>query len=410
LEFIENYTKLTPEEIAKLKDNQKARGKQDLTTREKILLLEKTKDLMFSVWGNVQGKSVMHKKIEFGPYESAMPMNKTTMFIIFRCLWTSYDYCSLSKIQDDIVVGGIVDFQMYQYPTQCVKTNKWVMRSILPVEERLKNLPFPESSTGNAIENPVEVSFKIPAYVYVGDDITALKIGVWDSTKQEWSTDYIAFGKEESKKDSRQILFTTTKFAPMAMLQSRCMDYPYQNWWLRCVSEDLAVLDLWTKRIQLRFEISPLTIKLVDCEIPELKHLTNIDFHPGFLLLELQKCGINLMPRDEDAKLAGIELKDRGAEERAILDVSNGVRAFHFRKAQWNQGISAEEGIGASQVLIRLRENLEYDREFLEDYEPDWRYVAWWNNKCAFQIGCKDTDTKCDSHLPTGQMTHALLS
>lgn len=197
-------------------------------------------------------------------------------------------------------------------------------------------MSFPESSTGNAIENPVEVSFKIPPYVYVGDDITALKIGVWDSIKQEWSTDYIAFGKEESKKDSRQILFTTTKFAPMAMLQSRCMDYPYQNWWLRCVAEDLAVLDLWTKRIFLRFEISPLTIKLVENDIPELKHLTNIDFHPGFLLLELQKCGINLMPRDEDAKLAGIELKDRGAEERAILDVSNGVRAFHFRKAQWN--------------------------------------------------------------------------
>jgi hypothetical protein len=43
--------------------------------------------------------------------------------------------------------------------------------------------------------------------------------------------------------------------------------------------------------------------------------------------------------------LAGIDLKDRAAEERAILDVSNGVRAFHFRKAKWNQGIAGEEGI-----------------------------------------------------------------
>ena len=70
LEFIEFYTKLTPEEIAKLKDNTKTRSKGDMTLREKILLLEKTKDLMFAVWGNVQGKSVMHKKIEFGPYEA----------------------------------------------------------------------------------------------------------------------------------------------------------------------------------------------------------------------------------------------------------------------------------------------------------------------------------------------------
>lgn len=116
------------------------------------------------------------------------------------------------------------------------------------------------------------------------------------------------------------------------------------------------------------------------------------------------------MPRDEDAKIAGIELKDRGAEERAILDVSNAVRAFHFRKAKWNQGVAGEEGIGADQVLIRLRENLEFDPEFLEDYEPDWRYVSWWNNKCAFQVGCKDTDAKSNAQLPDKQVTHCLLS
>jgi len=402
LEFLEHYTKLTAEEIAKQKESTKTRGKSDLTQREKILLLEKTDDLMFSLWGNVQGKSVMHKRIEFGPYEAALPMNKATNPLIFRCLWTSYDYLSQYKIQDDIVVGGVVDFQMYEYPKQCLRSHKWTMRKVLPIEERLNNFSFPESAAGNAIETPVEVSFKLPKNLFIGEDITALNIGVLDAAKSGWSTDYIAFGKEDSKKDSRQINFTTTKFAPMAMLQSRCMDYPYQNWWLRCISEDLCLLDLWTKRIKLTFEIAPLEIKLVNCDVPELQHLTNKAYHPGFLLLELQKCGVNLMPRNEDAKLAGIELKDQAAEELAILDVSNAVRAFHFRKAKWNQGVAGEEGIGANQVLIRLRENLEFDPEFLEDYEPDWRYVSWWNNKCAFQVGCKDTDAKSHADLPKG--------
>ena len=188
------------------------------------------------------------------------------------------------------------------------------------------------------------------------------------------------------------------------------MDYPYQNWWLRCINEETALLDLWTKRVHLVFEIRPLSLRLIENEIPELQHLNGKALNPGYLLLELQKCGINLLPRDNDAKLAGIDLKDRAAEERAILDVSNGVRAFHFRKAKWNQGIAGEEGIHSSQVLIRLRENLEYDREFLEDYEPDWRYVSWWGNKCAFQKGCKDTDAKCNALLADGQVTHALLS
>lgn len=287
LEFLEYYTKLTPEEIAKQKESTKTRGKSDLTQREKILLLEKTDDLMFSLWGNVQGKSVMHKRIEFGPYEAALPMNKATNPLIFRCLWTSYDYLSQYNIQDDIVVGGIVDFQMYEYPKQCLKSHKWTMRKVLPLEERLNNFTFPESAAGNAIETPVEVSFKLPNNLFIGEDITALKIGVWDAAKNEWSTDYIAFGKEDSKKDARQINFTTTKFAPMAMLQSRCMDYPYQNWWLRCIGEDLCLLDLWTKRIKLSFEISPLTIKLVNCDVPELQHLADKNYHPGYLLIEL---------------------------------------------------------------------------------------------------------------------------
>ena len=56
----------------------------------------------------------------------------------------------------------------------------------------------------------------------------------------------------------RKIKFTTLKFAPMAMLQSRCTDYPYQSWKLRCIANDVALLDLETKRLKLVFEISPL--------------------------------------------------------------------------------------------------------------------------------------------------------
>jgi hypothetical protein len=102
------------------------------------------------------------------------------------------------------------------------------MRNVLPTEDRLKNIPYPDPSV-NTIDNPVEVIFKIPEKIYVGEDATSFKIGVWDSEKQEWSTEYIGqIAKEhESKKDPRQVHFTTTKFAPIAFLQSRCMDYPY---------------------------------------------------------------------------------------------------------------------------------------------------------------------------------------
>ena len=105
---------------------------------------------------------------------------------------------------------------------------------------------------------------------------------------------------------------------------------------MRCIDPDTALLDLHTKRMKLIFEIGAVYVKLVECSIPELSHLVDKEFTPGFLLKELSKCGVHLMPKDEDAKLAGIELKDRSAEERAILDVACAVRSIHFRKAKWN--------------------------------------------------------------------------
>lgn len=151
-------------------------------------------------------------------------------------------------------------------------------------------------------------------------------------------------------------------YAPMAMVQSRCTDYPYQDWWFRCVEEDKAILTIWTKRLQLIFEITPLFLTFIstpNIETPELNHLKNKPMTPGYLLCELSKCGIHLLPRDEDAQLGGIEKKDRNAEERAIIDVACSVRAFHYRRCKWNQGESAENpGVGSDTIVLRIRENL----------------------------------------------------
>lgn len=80
----------------------------------------------------------------------------------------------------------------------------------------------------------------------------------------------------------------------------------------------------------MNIEISPLCVKLVEMDQPELKHLVGKEMHAGILLFELTKCGIHLMPEDEDAKRGGIHLKDKGAEERAILDISQTLKCFAF--------------------------------------------------------------------------------
>jgi cancer susceptibility candidate protein 1 len=162
----------------------------------------------------------------------------------------------------------------------------------------------------------------------------------------------------------------------------------------------------------LTFEITPLKLTFTgtNIETPEVNHLKNKPMTPGYLLCELSKCGIHLLPRDEDAQLGGIEKKDRNAEERAILDVACSVRAFHYRRCKWNQGESAENpGVGSDTIVLRIRENLEYDEEFQEDYEPDWKQVMWWSNKVSFVEGTKETDSKCKFRIAEGQETHSIL-
>ena len=71
-------------------------------------------------------------------------------------------------------------------------------------------------------------------------------------------------------------------------------------------------------------------------EQPQLQHLLNKAFHPSILLMELSKCGIHMIPEDEDAARAGITLKDKGAEERGIMDISQTLKIFAFQSIKWN--------------------------------------------------------------------------
>ena len=414
-EYMDVHTRMTAEEIQQQNENKRGGNRAgDSNRKHTLVMVEHTDDLLFGIWANVQGKHRLHYDIEFGNYTAQLPVKQSNVHVVLRCLWTSYDYLTENQIQDDYVVGGVVDFQLYSFPEYCKVIQKaWTIRTILTVEQRLKNISFPEPTAINTNEMEVDLKFSLPDTIYMSEEQDQITIAVWDVERQGWFTEYIVANKIMYNKEKRQITFPTKKFAPMAMLQSRVTDFPYQKWKLRCVEDAKALLDLETKRLVLQFEITPLQLRLINCEEPALAHLNEKErLSPGYLLQELAKCGILLMPRDEDAQLAGIDLKDRAAEERAIADVSLGVRAFHFRSCKWNMTRDPENpGVKKETILMKIRENLEFDSEFEEDYEPDWRYVMWWNNKCSFVEGCKESqETNCDPQITQGHVTHGLLS
>lgn len=119
-------------------------------------------------------------------------------------------------------------------------------------------------------------------------------------------------------------------------MQAKTTDFPYDSWYMRCIGDQKALLSIVTKRINVNFEIHPLFVKLVEMDQPQLQHLVGKEMKAGILLLELSKCGIHMLPDDEDAERGGIHLKDKAAEERAILDIAQTLKVFAFQSIKWN--------------------------------------------------------------------------
>ena len=141
-------------------------------------------------------------------------------------------------------------------------------------------------------------------------------------------------------KGKRHLEFRVTKLAPLAFVVDRCIDYPYKTWYMRCVADGKAMLDLVTKRGLFVFEITSGQVKLLERTEPCLAHIVNKPFAPGLILQHLLASGINLMPCNEDAQLCGYKVKQKAAEERAIMEVATSVNGFAFRSSIWNKSLT----------------------------------------------------------------------
>jgi cancer susceptibility candidate protein 1 len=281
LEYIENHIKIPPEEMEKMKNTIGGR-KNESNIRQEFFLVQSTPDFRLGIYGNVAGKAQLHKYVEFGGVSCKTPRQYGSQQLIIRAIWTSYDDVTIrtGTYYPDIVVGGVVDFRLYQYPEGPRQAMKWTVRNVYSIEDRLRNIPYPDPSSQLASPDPISIQFLLPEYVFVSEN-DDIRVGVWDEKEKVWSTAEI--DDLQLDKSSRKLEFVTRKLSQMAFLQSRCTDYPYKRWKLRCTENQKAVLDIETRRgLNLSFEIGPEYLMLLqDTEagaedpFPELRHLQN---------------------------------------------------------------------------------------------------------------------------------------
>jgi len=186
----------------------------------------------------------------------------------------------------------------------------------------------------------------------------------------------------------------------VAVLLPRITDFPYTSWFLRCTEDNKAILEVVGKRMEFRFVLTGSQMEFVDSmNIPELEHLRGLKSTPGYIVLELKKSGILLLPEDRDAETCGVTPKTAEAEEMAIFNMSLAARTLAFCNTKWNNAL------GQDIVGVRWRENLEYDETFAENDEADWNSVGFWSNKCAL-MNIKESDEEVNKEIPEEHVTH----
>jgi hypothetical protein len=108
---------------------------------------------------------------------------------------------------------------------------------------RLKAFPPPAAATSES----VGAMMRLPDYVFIHEDAVP-RIGVWDDEAETWSEALIDEAPTYDP-EKKMLNFELKKFAPLAYLQHRCTDYPYDSWYLRCTAPQVALLTIKTKRI-----------------------------------------------------------------------------------------------------------------------------------------------------------------
>lgn len=191
---------------------------------------------------------------------------------LIRALWQSFDDVTAGTYTPEIAIGGILNFEAFQFPQTSERQGPWKLTPVQSENDALKRVPYPNPEDPT-VADPHKMTYQLPNNVYLSNR-EDIKVGWWDNEQKKWVS-----GAEECEKCELEspdtVSFEIGRFAPFAILQSRCTDYPYQGWKIRSVADEKVILTVETKRLELNFEIGPEYVKLIERDEQELKHIVD---------------------------------------------------------------------------------------------------------------------------------------
>jgi hypothetical protein len=188
---------------------------------------------------------------------SSLPksMNDKTLL---RVYWMKQDIREFQRREfcPYICISGIYFIDQIKYPHEMKEIKNWQVKNLIDKKYKITSEEMRESNSGTI---RIKYTVDIPSNVYIKDlekehiEIRKFKARVLNEKEDtvenrlqgNWEHDNIEFN--EFNKEKKQINFYTNEIANFGILLDRKMFFPYKSWYLRCINDHTAILDLESK-------------------------------------------------------------------------------------------------------------------------------------------------------------------
>eukprot|EP00814_Leptocylindrus_danicus_P015955 CAMPEP_0116028262 /NCGR_PEP_ID=MMETSP0321-20121206/15279_1 /TAXON_ID=163516 /ORGANISM="Leptocylindrus danicus var. danicus, Strain B650" /LENGTH=644 /DNA_ID=CAMNT_0003502093 /DNA_START=887 /DNA_END=2821 /DNA_ORIENTATION=+ len=271
-----------------------------------------------------------------------IPKNLVGARVALRLGYFPLDYANLeSDVEGDLMfVSGTFDFDVLDLSPSANKVGQYTIRQIpkyITTGSVLRReYPVLASNVRHTLTSPqIKCHIVMPHDIVIDSNCHIAKIN--KNSNGKWTNETLC---DSSFDETSKILsFSINSMGIYALLQSRCTDYCYREWSVSPTSSAEIIYSIKTQRFLVKFVVQGPTCRLISPDLPELSNLTcdNQAYHPAYLLGQLSRRGIHLMPSDRDAKALNLKGKDAQITNRVHKDISMCAFSFNFRSSKYNE-------------------------------------------------------------------------
>ncbi|KAL2076614.1 hypothetical protein ACEWY4_027786 [Coilia grayii] len=256
-------------------------------------------------------------------------------------------------------LGGVFYFDVFHLPPQAHSLNGWEIRQLLDMG--LQVFPYPcehtplHSTTSAKLDESIALSCPpVGASVSLPDSVIFLEepqVARWDPTDQHWKTDCISDVSYDASE--RRISFKMDSFYVFTLMQDSYANMPFQDWELRPLGQDTALLTINGALIELSITIKGNQCMLQTALENAPAHIQGQWMSASALQKAMRAAGINIFTDEHSDKYVSVNAKDPLIEHTVYEQMALLSSAVAFSWSQWNAQCGQEH------LVLQVCEQLE---------------------------------------------------